>query len=345
MRSFKLRKERFDVSLSKFLFPMLTKTTKGTKYWEPPNQKPNIKDINRYLSSKALQLHQFLDISKSLNLDFKNKKLLDIGSGNCLITKMILKFTSLSNAIGTDPYGMNEHLLIPNSKKSDEVLLEKFLTQKNSILKFKNYQNFLAETAENYSFIPADYKLKKYKNKKNFSFKKIDANDLSSLNKKFDIVYCKALEHIPNWKNVFKQMSKVTKKNSIIYFKHRSFFSFLGPHRYATSGIPWGHLFLNDLNYKKYIDIFHKKRAKKMKDFFFNSLAYPRYTVSQLVEIASSSGFVIKCEKVETPSYIKKLHLFAKKKNFWKKVRMNYPTVSSEELFSSVYHIVFQKID
>ena len=64
--------------------------------------------------------------------------------------------------------------------------------------------------------------------------------------KKFDIVYCKALEHIPNWKNVFKQISKVTKKNSIVYFKHRSFFSYLGPHRYATSGIPWGHLFFND---------------------------------------------------------------------------------------------------
>lgn len=344
MKLFKLKNQNLEVNLNKFLLPMLTTTSKGTKYWEPPKKKTKTIDTKRYLSSKALQLHQFLDISKSLNISFKNKKLLDIGSGNCLITKMLLKLTDLSHAVGTDPFGMNEHELIPNSKIKDELLFKNFIIKKNKLLKFKNYKKFLAETAENYSFVPSDYKLKKFNNKKIFSFKKIDANDLGLLKKKFDIVYCKALEHIPNWKNVFKQISKVTKKNSIVYFKHRSFFSYLGPHRYGTSGIPWGHLFLNDTEYKKYINSFHGERAKKMKDFFFRGLAYPRYTVSELIEIASINGFVLKCEKVETPSYVNKLLNLSKKKNFWTKVRNNYPTVSSEELFSSVYHIVFQKI-
>ena len=81
-----------------------------------------------------------------------------------------------------------------------------------------------------------------------------------------------------------------------------------------------------------------------MREFFFKGLAYPRYTVSQLIEIAASNGFVMKCEKVETPSYLNKLLELSATKNFWKKIRKNYPTVSSEELFSSVYHIVFQKI-
>ena len=345
MKLFNLKNQSLEVNFKKFLLPMLTKTSIGTKYWEPPQKKPNSNDIKRYLSSKALQLHQFLDISKSLNISFKNKKLLDIGSGNCLITKMLLKFTDLSEAIGADPFDMDEHLLIPNSKKSDEIILEKFLSKRNYFLKFKNYKSYLAETAENYSFIPSDYRLKKFKNQKKFNFKKLDANDLELLNQKFDIVYCKALEHIPDWKNVFNQISKVTKRNSILYFKHRSFFSYLGPHRYATSGIPWGHLLLNDINYKKYINIFHKDRSKGMKNFFFKGLAYPRFTVSQLIEIASSNGFVMKCEKVETPSYLNKLHSLTKKQNFWKNIRKNYPTVSSEELFSSVYHIVFQKIN
>ena len=345
MKLFKLKNQNLEVNFKKYLLPMLTKTSKDTKYWEPPKKKPNDKDIKRYLSSKALQLHQFLDIAKSLNISFKNKKLLDIGSGNCLITKMLLKFTNLSQAIGTDPFDMDEHLLIPNSKKSDEIILEKFLLKKKKFLKFENYKSHLAETAENYSFAPSDYQLKKFKNKKNFRFKKLDANELELLNQKFDIVYCKALEHIPNWKNVFKQISKVTKRNSVLYFKHRSFFSYLGPHRYATSGIPWGHLLLNDANYKRYINTFHRNRSQEMKNFFFNGLAYPRYTVSQLIEIASKNGFVMKCEKVETPSYLNKLHVLTRKKNFWNNIKKNYPTVSSEELFSSVYHIVFQKIN
>ena len=88
MKLLKLKNQNLEINLSKFLLPMLTKTSKGTKYWEPPKKKPKSIDIKRYLSSKALQLHQFLEISKSLNISFKNKKLLDIGSGNCLITKM-----------------------------------------------------------------------------------------------------------------------------------------------------------------------------------------------------------------------------------------------------------------
>ena len=173
MKLSKIKNQNLNINLKKFLLPMLTETSKGTKYWEPPKKKPNTKDVKRYLSSKALQLHQFLDIAKSLDISFKHKKLLDVGSGNCLITKMLLKFTNLSQAIGTDPFDMDEHTLIPNSKKSDQMLLENFITKKNFILKFKNYKNYLAETAENFSFIPNDYKFKINKKKKNFYLRKL----------------------------------------------------------------------------------------------------------------------------------------------------------------------------
>ena len=41
MKLFKLKNQNLEINLSKFLLPMLTKTSKGTKYWEPPkkNQK------------------------------------------------------------------------------------------------------------------------------------------------------------------------------------------------------------------------------------------------------------------------------------------------------------------
>ena len=79
---------------------------------------------------------------------------------------------------------------------------------------------------------------------------------------------------------MFKIFSKITKKNSLIIFKHRSFFSYLGPHRYSSSGIPWGHVLLNDKDYVRYINQFHKERSKEMTNFFFKGLSYPRYTVN-----------------------------------------------------------------
>ena len=55
----------------KFLLPMLTPTSKNTNYYDPT---PPGKIKMSYIASKILQLHQFLYISKSLNLELKKKK-------------------------------------------------------------------------------------------------------------------------------------------------------------------------------------------------------------------------------------------------------------------------------
>ena len=82
-------------------------------------------------------------------------------------------------------------------------------------LKFRSYKRYITETAESYSFIPGDVIIKKNKKNKPI-YKKIDARQISKLNKTFDIIYCKALEHIPTEK-VFIELSKVSKKELYIF--------------------------------------------------------------------------------------------------------------------------------
>ena len=128
-------------------------------------------------------------------------------------------------------------------------------------MSFEKYKKFLNQ--ESFSFIPPEIKINKNKKKKEFRKIKIGAHELATLNEKFDIIYCKAIEHIHNWEKTFKNIDKVSKKDSIVYFKHRSFFSYLGAHRYASIGIPWGHVLLKDNEYKRFAKTFHFKEKLK----------------------------------------------------------------------------------
>ena len=99
------------------------------------------------------------------------------------------------------------------------------------------------------------------------------------------------LDDILQLNKIFQNLSLVTKEGSIVYFKHRSFFSYLGPHRYSSTAIPWGHVLLNDGEMKRYVKIFHKGREKQFLKFFYSGLAYPRFTVNEMIEIAQNNGF------------------------------------------------------
>ena len=48
---------------------------------------------------------------------------------------------------------------------------------------------------------------------------------------------------------IFSERNKVMNNEGIFIIKHRSFFSYLGAHRYSAVEIPWGHLLLNDKQY------------------------------------------------------------------------------------------------
>jgi len=292
-----------------------------------------------------LQCHQILSIFKTLNINLKNKSMLDIGTGNGLVPRILLKISDLKEAVGSDPYLDGEHK--SSWQKHDHeksiFLVNQILNKSKNKLNIDVYKKNLK--FENFSFYPVPIKLNK-KNTKNkkYKFLKVGADNLKSIKSKFDIIYCKAIEHINDWDKVIKNINYVSKKNTIVYFKHRSFFSYLGPHRYSSTFIPWGHLLLNDKEIIQYVNKYHKDRKKDFLDFYFKGLCYPRTTVNELLTICQKYGFILKAIQIDKPKYSHKIIEFVSKiKNFWNIIWKNYPRVSSEEIFSGIYHIVLEK--
>lgn len=334
------------VSEKKYLIPFLTGTAKGTKYFQPAPSKLIKK---QYLADKLLQFHQLLDIFSSLGIKFKNKSFLDIGTGNGLIPKSLLITGLTDKVLGSDLYEPYEHesASIPMENK----VINKFINffkehTRNHKLSYSNYKKHIKSTAESEVFIPQDILINKIdiKKVKNYKFKKYGAHNLKDLRKKFDLIYCKGIEHIPDWKLTVDNIASVTRKNSFVYLKTRPFYSYLGPHRYATSAIPWGHAILTDKEYVRYANQFHKNRAKQMIKSYFNTVTYPRYTIDQLIRLFEMSNFSLVCKKIETPHYLSKILLFKNEIRDFDKLVKRKTQATPSELSSSVQHLVFQKI-
>tara|TARA_B100001057_G_scaffold415686_1_gene433320 strand:+ start:422 stop:1456 length:1035 start_codon:yes stop_codon:yes gene_type:complete len=338
---FHINNLKLPVDKKKYLLDILSPTSKGTQYYEPiPNTKISEVQIGRVL----LQCHQVVSFLKSLDIDLKNKTMIDIGTGNGLVPKILLKITQLKAAVGTDPFLDGEHKTSwqKHDRSHASLMIDKILKRSKYKLDINLYKKKLK--FENFSFHPLPLKVGNNKGNKNYKFIQIDARKLKSITKKFDFVYCKAIEHIGNWENVIKNINSISKKGTIVYFKHRSFFSYLGPHRYSSTFIPWGHLLLNDKQMISYANSFHKDRKKNFLDFYFNGLAYPRVTVNELLVICQKYGFTPKGIQIDRPKYSSKTFKFISDiKDFWKIVWKNYPRVSSEEVFSGIYHIILEK--
>jgi hypothetical protein len=80
-----------------------------------------------------------------------------------------------------------------------------------------------------------------------------------------------------------------------------------------------------------------------MLDFYFNGLAYPRYSVSDMLRIAAEAGFGLRLLVIEPPRYLPQVVPYIDEVDeFWEIKRSVYPEVSTEELFSGIYHVVFE---
>ena len=116
---------------------------------------------------------------------------------------------------------------------------------------------------------------------------------IEETNTVYDCVYCNSIEHVPNWKIFANEFCSVVNNNGLLIFKHRSFYSYLGPHRYSSTGIPWGHCLLNKEEYHHYVHKFHSNRAKDMLDFFYNDISYPRMCLKDLIKLCSKNGLYL----------------------------------------------------
>ena len=86
----------------------------------------------------------------------------------------------------------------------------------------------------------------------------------------------------------------------IFIIKHRSFFSYLGAHRYSAVEIPWGHLLLNDKQYEKFVNLHHTDRSHEMINFMQQGLSNPRRSVNDMIKIAIETGFEIVSVRYES---------------------------------------------
>ena len=118
--------------------------------------------------------------------------------------------------LGTDLYSPYEHgsARIP----LENGLFKKYLIYlknklKKNILSYDCYKKDTKDTAEKEIFQPEDTIIKKLNLRKleEYKFKKTGAQNLKKINQKFDIIYCKGIEHIHNWKLVLKNAKKLVK--------------------------------------------------------------------------------------------------------------------------------------
>ncbi|PLX34626.1 MAG: hypothetical protein C0605_13000 [Hyphomicrobiales bacterium] len=328
-----------------YLLPFLNPTSPGTNYWDSPP--PNSKSVLRRQDGRILlQLHQVIDLLRRSQIPLKDKVLLDIGTGNGMIPRLMLQFSDLSAAVGVDPYLDGEHKSSWQQHDRDELFLELagFIEKQcPGVLDFDKYRDLTQY--QDFSLMPGPCPYEKAKGKK-FRFEQIGAHDLGQLDDKFDIFYAKAIDHIPNWAGIFKAIREVANPGAVVVIKHFSFFSYLGPHRYATTNIPWGHLLMTDDEYRRFATEFHSSRSDQMIDFYFNGLAYPRTTMSQLTEIARQNGFAMHVSITEPNRSLAHYFKFIDEvPDFWDIVRENHPSASVEEMFSGRCHMVFKSVD
>ena len=324
----------------KYLLDILNPTSKNTKYYESP---PKGKISNIQIGRIILQVHQILNLVNNLGYSFKNKTFLDIGCGNGMIPRLISSLTKVKYSYGIDPFLDGEHQTSwpkHNQYKVFMKIISKFKNKK--YLKYEDYYKLLKY--ENYSLKPDNQKIF-LKKKYHYKFRQLSALNLNKLKTKVDIAYLKSIEHFNDWNVLFKKLKLSLNKNGIVIFKHRSFFSYLGAHRYASIGIPWGHVILNEKEYKRFVETFHQSRKKEMINFFYHGLNYPRSTVGDLIKFATKNDFKLKLILCEPPRYNEKSSKYINDiKNFWQIIRKNYPKVSNEEVLSGMYHIVLEKI-
>lgn len=326
----------------KYLFPFMSPTSNDTHYRDGP---PEGDLTDRQRGRILLQVHQLLHLLQEYGINLKSKRMLDIGTGNGMIPRLVLELSDLESAVGADPYLDGELSVSWQVHDHDQAFqaFKSFLLKCcPDTLKYSVYGHLIE--FENFSMIPQDVYLPA-KRDKQYRFAKVGAHDLSLLDEKFDFVYAKAIEHISHWDEMFASIDSATNDGAILYFKHRTFFSYLGAHRSGSIGIPWGHLLLTDPEYQRCADEFYPKESDKMKAFYFDGLTYPRVTVPEMIRIAQRHKFHPVAVICEPTRYIDKVATFINEiAGFWNKISENHSLVGADEVLAGMYHIVLRKI-
>jgi hypothetical protein len=324
----------------KFLLNYLSPTSKGTNWYDsaPPNiTHPRV--VGRYV----LQFHQLAEIISDLikSKELKKIKFLDLGTGNGLLPELISIFFNCEISHGLDPFEEGEHKTSPTFGTRKYLFEEIMKILKKNTLDISLYDKLIKH--EGFFKNPKTIKFKK-KNKSKWVFLKKYIHEIP-VNKKYNLIFAKGIDHIADWRNLIKNISLRSEKNSYFIIKHNSFFSYNGAHRYASTFIPWGHLVLSEKEYKQYVKKFHKDRSQEMMDFYYKGLSYPRYSIDELMNILQLNNWEIKSiEHAMSKNFKQQLKLAGGFKKLITDVNKNFKHVSLQELSTSRSMIIAKKI-
>ena len=322
---------RVPADEKRFLTDFLNPTAEGSNYWDSPQEAQisglSEREISRIIrqATEIKEIIDYYDINKSEDI----YTFLDVGTGNGMVPRFLTFLEPKVEAVGIDPFLHGGHKTSwQNCDLSEELdSCWKFWTESS---KNKN---------ANKPNISKNDCLKRYSEYKKYLDKYLEDTKL-----KFDCVYCKAIEHVPNWRLFANQLANSLNNNGTLIIKHRSFFSYLGPHRYSTTIIPWGHCMLKDYEYKEYVDRYHKERSEEMNSFYFSSLSYPRMSISDLILTMINYGIYIDKIIIDRPRYQimqnKVIESFPWLPGI---ILKNNPNLSFEEITSGLITFIFKK--
>jgi 2-polyprenyl-3-methyl-5-hydroxy-6-metoxy-1,4-benzoquinol methylase len=328
--------EKFKVN-AKFLFRTLTPTSKNTNWYDPP---PEGKITQRQIGRLILQFHQVANFINQFHNKKNPLKFLDVGTGNGILPELISNYCKSKISHGIDPYEDGEHKTSWPTGTRPKLLTKIKKIFKGKKLNIRDYKSLLNYEALSHS--PSEIKL--HKNPVKWKFFKKFVHELPK-KKKYNFIFAKCIDHISDWNSLLQNISNRTEKDSIMFIKHNSFFSYNGAHRYASTFIPWGHVVLNEKKFEKYSKKFHSSRSEKMIDFFYNGLSYPRNTLSELIDIMHKFNWkIVHLEQSNKKDYQSLLKLAGGSKKLIDDARRNYPSITLSEMISDRMLIVGKKI-
>ena len=315
------------INIDKYLLGFLSPTSPKTNYWDSPTE-ANLEGLSQREISRIVK--QSDEINRIIRNSFKNSSkekfnFLDVGTGNGMVPKFLNVLNQKVYSTAIDPFLHGGHKTSwQQSNFKDEI--------KSCMKLYKSNNNKI------YSELQNDY-MDRYIEERIYLEEHIKVKSNN-----YDCVYCKAIEHIPNWVDFTNQICSVVEKEGILIFKHRSFYSYLGPHRYSSTGIPWGHCLLNDDEYIDYSKKFHSNRYKDMCDFYFKGLSHPRMSIRDLIQLCIKNKFTLESLFIEKPRYHKLQNNIIKKlPELVKKVLKVNENLSFEEMTSGLITLVLKK--
>jgi SAM-dependent methyltransferase len=155
----------------------------------------------------------------------------------------------------------------------------------------------------------------------------------------FDII-CSwdVLEHLHDPLKAFKNIRKLLKEGGVAIHEYNPFFSLVGGHSACTIDFPWGHIILNEQDFKRYNEQFYPENLNTAMSFYLNGIN--RMTIKDLSDLSAEAGLEILSLLV----FPKEQDLRMMNKEIMKMIKTNYPNVSLNDLISPRIIVIHRKI-